>query len=451
MLNPLKTPTLLHLQTLQSLLGPHHFLKFSSRTKLLTQFCHSSSNPFPNLVSIICDILGDPRWEKSPELEGLILKLRPYHVLKIIETHRNTDSALRFFFWVSRRRPYKHDMSCFVSMLDRLVHERLFGPADHVRLLLIKACRNEEELKWFEMVSVAQNVYSEILNSGIKPSLLTFNTMINILCKKGKVQEAELILSTIIIQYDMLPDVFTYTSLVLGHCRNGNLKLAFEVYDRMVKAGCDPNSVTYSTLINGLCNEGRVDEALDMLDEMIEKGIEPTVYTYTVPITSLCEANRPLEAIGLFRSMRKTGCYPNIHTYTALISGLSRTGKLKIAIGLYHKLLKDGMVPSTVTFNTIINELIEAGRYDMGLKIIYWMERHDYCISENIRTHNHIIKGLCLMGKIHKAMALLSKMLKVGPCPNVITYNTLINGYLNRGNVNNALRLLDLIDEREWM
>ncbi|KAF2284811.1 hypothetical protein GH714_030727 [Hevea brasiliensis] len=152
-------------------------------------------------------------------------------------------------------------------MLNRLVRDRIFAPADHVRILMIKSCRNEEELKRvieylngitangvfgftlysfntlllqlgkFGLVTLAQNVYTQLLSSGVKPSLLTLNTMINIFCKEGKVQEA----------------------------MNRNLDKAFEVFDWMVKDGCDPNSVTYSTLINALCNEGSIGEAMNML------------------------------------------------------------------------------------------------------------------------------------------------------------------------------------------
>ncbi|KAF3443284.1 hypothetical protein FNV43_RR12966 [Rhamnella rubrinervis] len=310
-------------------------------------------------------------------------------------------------------------------MLNRLLRERQFAPANHVVILMIKACRNEEDLKRvivylneiskkgfeftlysfntlliqlgkFEMVSVAQNVYTQMLNSGIRPSLLTFNTMINIFCKKGKVQEAKLIFSKI-YQFDMCPDTFTYTPLILGHCRNCDLDLAFEVFDRM-KSGCDPNAVTYLTLINGLCNDGRVDDALDMLEEMIEKGIEPTVYTYTVPITSLCGVGRVLDAVELFGSMKKRGCNPN-----------------------------DGFIPNTVTFNALINELCVERRLNTALKIFHWLEGHGALV--NSQTCNEI-KGLCSIGDISKAMVLFDKMLKAGPSPTVITYNLLIDGYV---------------------
>ncbi|KAL0300436.1 UNVERIFIED_CONTAM: hypothetical protein Scaly_3046900 [Sesamum calycinum] len=286
--------------------SPHLILNYSLRC---CPFLSFSSNPdlnnlgFPNLVHRVCEILSNPRipWRGSSELKSLAPKLKPYHVAKIIETHNSTDSVLQFFYWVSKRHFYKHDIICYVSMLNRLVKDKYFAPADHIRILMIKACKDEE----------------------------------------GKVQEAEIILAQI-YQYEMFPDVFTYTSLILGHCRNGNLDKAFVVFDQMVKKGIDPNAVTYTTLINGLCDGGRVDEALCMIEGMIENGIEPTVYTYTVPITALLAIGRVDEAISLVASMRDKGCQPNVQTYTALISGLAKCSQLEVAIGLYHKMLRDG-------------------------------------------------------------------------------------------------------------
>ncbi|RVW37611.1 Pentatricopeptide repeat-containing protein [Vitis vinifera] len=342
------------------------------------------------------------QWKGSSELKQLSPQLKAHHVAEIVAVHKDTESVIQFFYWISKRPFYKHNMNCFISMLNRLVRDRVFAPADHIRILMIKACRNEEEIRRvadflneisgmgfgfslyscntlliqlakFEMVEGARNLYKQMLNSGIQPSLLTFNTLINILSKKGKVREAELILSQI-FQYDLSPDVFTYTSLILGHCRNRNLDLAFGVFDRMVKEGCDPNSVTYSTLINGLCNEGSQDE-----EERL--------------------------------SSKCTDIY-SIDQWAVQIRTIST-----------------------------------------ALKIFHWMEGHGSLA--NTQTYNEIIKGLCLGGDIEKAMVLFEKMLKMGPLPTVVTYNTLINGYLTKGNVNNAARLLDLMKENgcepdEW-
>ncbi|KAF5746162.1 chlorophyll a-b binding protein [Tripterygium wilfordii] len=89
-------------------------------------------------VSKISRILCDSKWRKSPDLMRLSPELKPHLVSQIIDTHKSTDSVLEFFFWVSKRPFYKHDMGCFTSMLNRLVRDRAFGPADHVRILMVK-------------------------------------------------------------------------------------------------------------------------------------------------------------------------------------------------------------------------------------------------------------------------------------------------------------------------
>lgn len=122
---------------------------------------------------------------------------------------------MQFFYWVSKRHFYKHDRGVFVAMLDRLVRDEQFVNADHVRILLIKSCRNAEDVRWvfeylsglrkkgldfslyscsalliqfgkFDMVDAAKNFYLELLSSGIQPSLLTLNTMNNMLCTERK-------------------------------------------------------------------------------------------------------------------------------------------------------------------------------------------------------------------------------------------------------------------------
>ncbi|CAI0552364.1 unnamed protein product [Linum tenue] len=429
----------------------------------------------PNMASKVIHFLSsDPRWPDNPELKKLVPGLRPPQVKEIISTHRSTEVALRFFFWISKNHFYKHDVASYVSMLNRLVKDRYLNKADEVRIVMIKACRNEGELRSvieflndirrkagfqfsfhtynalltqlnkFGMVVLAQSLYNQLLESGMTPSLVTFNLVINVLCKKGLVQEAELVVNKI-LELDMCPDVFTYTSLILGHCRNRNLDKAFEVFDTMIKQGCDPNSVTYSTLVNGLCKEGRLDDAMDMLEEMNGKRIESSVHTYTVPISSLCEYGRVDDAVRLFRSMKDKGCYPDVHNYTALIGGLFRAGRMEIAIGLYQKMFKDGLVPSVVTYNLLIRELCVEEKYDIAFNFFAWMERHGSLA--NSQTYNAIIKGLCARDDIEKSMLLFNKMLKDGPPPTTVTYNTLILGNLKQGNHDNALRLLDMMKD----
>ncbi|PIN17538.1 hypothetical protein CDL12_09816 [Handroanthus impetiginosus] len=174
-------------------LKPHSGYLVLNCKRLCCPFLNFSSKPdfdnrgLSNLVHRVCEILSNPRipWRGSSELKSLTPKLKPYHVAKIIETYHSTDSVLQFFYWVSKRHFYKHDMSCYVSMLNRLVKDKNFAPADHVRILMIKACKDEGEIRW------VVDFLNEISGRGLTHSLYSFNTLLIQLGKFDMVAAAQ--------------------------------------------------------------------------------------------------------------------------------------------------------------------------------------------------------------------------------------------------------------------
>ena len=67
-------------------------------------------------------------------------------------------------------------------------------------------------------------------------------------------------------------NVYTYTGLVYGFCREGLYEVAYWVLDKMRNAGCEPNVVTYTTAIKFLCQDGKVKEAKCTWDPMEREG-----------------------------------------------------------------------------------------------------------------------------------------------------------------------------------
>ncbi|KAF2285295.1 hypothetical protein GH714_042337 [Hevea brasiliensis] len=130
-----------------------------------------------------------------------------------------------------------------------------------------------------------------------------------------------------IVAAGLRPDTFTYTSLILGHCRNKDVNSAYNVFKMMPKKGCRRNEVSYANLIHGLCEARRVDEGVSLFKKMKEDDCYPTVRTYTVIIDALFGNDRKLEAIDLFNEMRNRGCEPNVHTYTVMIDSMSKERK----------------------------------------------------------------------------------------------------------------------------
>ena len=53
---------------------------------------------------------------------------------------------------------------------------------------------------------------------------------------------------------------------------------------------CQPNVVTYSTVIDGLLKEGEVGKAYSLFCVMLQRGISPNVVTCNSIISGMCKA-----------------------------------------------------------------------------------------------------------------------------------------------------------------
>lgn len=56
-------------------------------------------------------------------------------------------------------------------------------------------------------------------------------------------------------------------------------------------------------------------------------------------------------------------------------------------------------------------------------------------ICPNVATFNILINVSCVEGKLKKAGYLLRKMEESGYVPNIVTYNTLLNWYCKKGDI----------------
>ncbi|KAJ6771289.1 MITOCHONDRIAL GROUP I INTRON SPLICING FACTOR CCM1 [Salix koriyanagi] len=69
------------------------------------------------------------------------------------------------------------------------------------------------------------------------------------------------------------PDVVSYSTVINGYCRGGELQKVLKLIQEMQMKGLKPNLYTYNSIILLLCKSGKVDDAEKVLREMINQGI----------------------------------------------------------------------------------------------------------------------------------------------------------------------------------
>ncbi|KAL4190471.1 hypothetical protein AMTRI_Chr07g75820 [Amborella trichopoda] len=142
--------------------------------------------------------------------------------------------------------------------------------------------------------------------------------------------------------------MITYNILINSLCKSGLLDRAIDFLAQIVSQGCSldiitnntfcgcyvqdvsPVQVTYNIVIDGLAKKGLIWwKVVNMLMEMVRKRFRPQIGTYNTMIEGLCIGNKVDVSIDILDVMVSTRCRPNEATYGTLIRGVASAGKTR--------------------------------------------------------------------------------------------------------------------------
>ncbi|CAA3033775.1 Hypothetical predicted protein [Olea europaea subsp. europaea] len=95
---------------------------------------------------------------------------------------------------------------------------------------------------------------------------------------------------------DILPDVVTYNTLIIGYYRVKKMDKAEKYFVEIKGRNNEPIVITLTTLIKGYMSVERVDDALKWLKELKSFGIKPNAITYSTLLSGLRDTKKMLEA-----------------------------------------------------------------------------------------------------------------------------------------------------------
>lgn len=141
----------------------------------------------------------------------------------------------------------------------------------------------------------------------------------------------------------------------------------------------------------------------------------------------------------LIRQMQNFGLQPDVASWTTLIGGYVGFGYLKEAVSLFSKLQYSGLLQDEHMFSTVLNACA-------GLEaLIQGKEIHGYIIRNELTVRAFLRESLVHMyvkcGKLDDASKLLSHI-------DIVSWNTLISGYMQKGNIVEAKGLFQKLQSR---
>ncbi|KAM7256467.1 hypothetical protein ACFE04_012208 [Oxalis oulophora] len=238
--------------------------------------------------------------------------------------------------------------------------------------------------------------------------------------------------------FDDMPErnVVSWNSMVVGFIRNGCLEEARRVFDAMR----EKNVISWNAMIGGYVENCLMDEARILFDEMEVKN----VVTWTSMIAGYCRAGDVNEAYSFFRRMPER----NLVSWTAMIGGFTWNGFYTEALLLFLEMKRNKHIkPNGETFVSLVYACAGVGYLFLGKQlhaqlIINDLVRGDY----DGRLCRSLVHMYSLLGIMDSAYYVLNK--NVDKCT-IQSYNSMFNGYIRIGKLEEAQKIFDAIPFRD--
>ncbi|CAN0853194.1 Pentatricopeptide repeat-containing protein At5g46100 [Linum grandiflorum] len=363
------------------------------------------------------EMLNRMKMEKCEITEEILLSVcRAYG-----RVHRSVD-VVRIFRMMEDEYGCKPTERSFITVLSVLV--------------------DESQLK------EAFGFYRYMKEMGIRPSVVSLNILIKALCKNGDTVDAALKIFLEMPSRGCVPDLYTYGTLINGLCKLGRISEGKDLFQEMEGKGCLPSVVTYTSLIHGLCQSEKVDEAMNLFEKMKSNKVEPNVFTFSCLMDGLCKAGRSRQAFELLGLMVGKRLQPNTITYSTLITGLCKEGKLSEAVELLDRMKLQGLKPDAGLYGRVIIEFSAVRRFQEAANFLDEMvlggvKPSRLTWSLHVRINNMVVKGLAANGDLNRAFRLYLSMRTRGISVEAETSHELAKIFVDKGDLQKAARVVD--------
>ncbi|XP_071702441.1 uncharacterized protein [Rutidosis leptorrhynchoides] len=404
----------------------------------------------------VCKII-DELFALDRNMEAVLdkcgVKLTHDLVVDVLERFKHARRpAFRFFVWAGKQPEFSHDSRTYNAMMSILGKGKQFETM--VSLLDEMGEKGLLTLDTFQIcIKVfavdrqrrkAVGVFELMKNYGFKVGVDSINVLLDNLGRVKLAKEAQILFEK--LKGRFTPNIETYTVLLNGWCKVGNLLEAGKVWNEMIDSGLSPDIVAHNTMLEGLLKVHKRSDAVKLFEVMKSKGPLPNERSYTIMIRDLCKQNRMKEAVEYYDNMVMFGCKPDVGVYTCLVTGFGNQKQMDKVYGLLKEMKENGCPPDGRMYNALIKLMTNRQMPDDAVRLYKKMIHNG--IEPTIHTYNMMLKSFFRMENYEMGVAVWEEMSEKGVCPDDNSYTVFISGLVKQGRSIEACKYLEEMIEK---
>ena len=335
--------------------------------------------------------------------------------------------------------------------------------------LLLNGCSKKLDIKNLH------RIYMDMINKGVSPNLITFNTIIDAFIRNKNTEKAFNIFNYMIEQ-KISPDNFTLSTLFKGinkqeHYKyltqgveiiNKNIypvdiilinvlldaciklkdkKNFCEIFQNIIEKkykNISPDLITYNTFIKG-CSKFRLYDKVEfafnhLINNSKETNIIPNDVTFNTLIDVYISQKNMDKVLKIVNMMQQYKIFPDNYTYTTIIKGLNKNSLLK-----NNQNQMNNSTPTTANNITTTNpEIFSNIELDLAFRLFNHVRQNS---KPDEILYNCIMDACLRFNKIDKMLEMYQEMIQIGIKPSSITCGIVIKAYGMKGDLNSALNI----------
>ncbi|GJJ76937.1 hypothetical protein EMPS_09296 [Entomortierella parvispora] len=233
----------------------------------------------------------------------------------------------------------------------------------------------------------------------------------------------------------------TYSIMITGCCKQGNLRDALHYYHQMNLFQIDPDSVVCSRLIQLYLQHHQLENAQNMLRLMRNTSLDVSVHTFTMMIDYLSNVQDNRGALRCYQQMVDDGVKPDVHCYTVLINAHMRAKNYMACDQTYERMIKAGIHPTLETFTSMVH--VHSKQNNIYKLKDYWMAMMESGLLPDIKSFTLLLQSYGQQGNIEMVEFIYKEIIRSKIPMDAITLTTVASAYAALPNLNIA-RLDDI-------
>ncbi|XP_039123790.1 putative pentatricopeptide repeat-containing protein At5g13230, mitochondrial [Dioscorea cayenensis subsp. rotundata] len=231
------------------------------------------------------------------------------------------------------------------------------------------------------------------------------------------------------LRASVVPNEFSYSSVLQACADLGGLKLGEQVHGHIVKVGIEQDIFVSNALIDVYAKCGSMDTGLEIFGELNDKND----VSWNTVIVGYVQLGYGEDALGLFLDMHATQVPGTQVTYSSALRACASITAIDLASQIHALVSKTSLSDDFVVGNSLIDTYAKCGSIKDARKVFDLMNEHD------VISFNAMISGYAIHGLAEDALSIFSKMNQMNVRANAVTFVGVLSACSNIGLVKEGL------------